>query len=72
MPLFAFGNAGISLAGPSQHSDVTMGAALGLTIGKPAGIVAATAAALATGRATKPTGVTMATLHGCAWLGGVG
>ena len=41
MPVFAFANAGISLAGASQFltHPVALGAALGLAIGKPIGIM---------------------------------
>ena len=42
MPVFAFANAGVSLAGASEFltHPITLGAALGLIIGKPIGIVA--------------------------------
>ena len=44
MPVFAFANAGISLEGASQYiaHPITMGAALGLALGKPLGIVVMT------------------------------
>jgi Na+:H+ antiporter, NhaA family len=44
MPIFAFANAGISLEGASKYftHPVTLGAALGLALGKPIGITAAT------------------------------
>lgn len=40
MPVFAFANAGISLGGAAQYltHPITLGAALGLAIGKPVGI----------------------------------
>ncbi len=44
MPIFAFANAGISLEGASQYftHPITLGAALGLALGKPIGITLAT------------------------------
>ena len=42
MPVFAFANAGVSFAGAGEFLShpITLGAALGLIIGKPIGIVA--------------------------------
>ncbi len=41
MPIFAFANAGVNLEGASQYlaHPITLGAALGLAVGKPIGIV---------------------------------
>ncbi len=72
MPIFAFANAGVSLTGITADVGVTTGAALGLILGKPMGIMAASYAAIALGRATLPAEVTLGMLHGCAWLGGIG
>ena len=54
LPLFAFANAGVSLAGLSLADlcePVPLGIALGLFIGKPIGILAATWLAVASGLA---------------------
>lgn len=71
MPLFAFSNAGVSLAGSSGGS-VTLAVILGLVVGKPLGITAAALAAVRFHIAALPAGVTWTGLHGCAWLGGIG
>ncbi len=60
MPLFAFANAGVSLAGVSLAGDngrVALGAALGLVLGKPLGVVAACYLALRLKIATLPRGL---------------
>jgi Na+:H+ antiporter, NhaA family len=56
MPVFAFANAGISLEGASQYftHPVTLGAALGLALGKPIGITAATYLGALIMKANKP------------------
>ena len=71
MPLFAFSNAGVSLAGASGGS-ITLAVFLGLVIGKPLGITAAALAAVRLRLASLPEGVSWTALHGCAWLGGIG
>jgi NhaA family Na+:H+ antiporter len=71
MPLFALANAGVVLA-ESSGGRVALGVVLGLVIGKPLGITAAALAAVRLRAATLPAGVTWMTLHGCAWLGGIG
>ena len=45
---------------------------LGLAIGKPLGIIGAAMAAVRLRLAALPAGVSWTTLHGCAWLGGIG
>ena len=45
---------------------------LGLAVGKPLGITAAAFAAVRMRLAALPAGVDWTTLHGCAWLGGIG
>jgi NhaA family Na+:H+ antiporter len=74
MPLFALANAGVSLSGggAALRSPVAMGVVLGLLLGKPLGITAASWVAVRTGLASLPAGVTWRTLHGAAWLGGIG
>ena len=71
MPLFAFSNAGVSLGGLAVDS-VTLAVILGLAIGKPLGITAAAWLSVRSRLATLPQGVTWASLHGCAWFGGIG
>ena len=71
MPLFAFSNAGVALAGSSGGS-VTLAVILGLAVGKPLGITVAALAAVRLRIAALPAGVTWMGLHGCAWLGGIG
>jgi NhaA family Na+:H+ antiporter len=72
MPLFAFANAGVSLAGDVPAGSVTAGIIAGLVLGKPLGITLASYVAVRSGIAVLPEGVRWATLHGCSWLGGIG
>ena len=71
MPLFALSNAGVGLSG-SSSGRVTLAVVLGLAVGKPLGITVAARAAVWLRLAALPAGVSWATLHGCAWLGGIG
>jgi NhaA family Na+:H+ antiporter len=71
MPLFALANAGVGLRG-SPGGRVTLAVILGLAIGKPLGITAAAFLAVKWRLAVLPAGVGWTTLHGCAWLGGIG
>ena len=75
LPLFAFANAGVSLAGITlAHvtGAIPMGIALGLLIGKPVGIFAFSLAAISGRLATKPEGSTWPQIFGVAILGGIG
>ena len=72
MPLFALSNAGVALGGSSTEVRVVVGIVLGLAVGKPLGIMAAARGAAALGLAAPPNQVSWGTLHGCAWLGGIG
>lgn len=75
LPLFAFANAGVSLAGMTlAHvlSPIPMGIALGLFIGKPVGIFCFSRLAIGLGLAEKPEGSTWPQLLGVAMLGGIG
>jgi Na+:H+ antiporter, NhaA family len=72
MPLFAFANAGVRIGGPFEHAEVTLGALLGLIIGKPLGITAAAFGAVKSGIAQLPGGVRWASLLGYACLAGIG
>jgi NhaA family Na+:H+ antiporter len=71
MPLFAFSNAGVALAG-SSVDRVTVAVALGLAVGKPVGITMAALATVKSGLASLPQGASWRTLGGCAALGGIG
>jgi NhaA family Na+:H+ antiporter len=72
MPVFAFANAGVRIGGPLEHVEVTLGALLGLVIGKPLGITAAAFGAVKSRIAQLPGGVGWASLIGFACLAGIG
>jgi Na+:H+ antiporter, NhaA family len=75
LPLFAFANAGVSLAGLSLAklaAPVPLGIALGLFIGKPLGIFVATWAAVVSGLAPRPDGASWLHILGVGLLGGIG
>jgi NhaA family Na+:H+ antiporter len=75
MPLFAFANAGVSLAGMSFATlldPIPLGIALGLIMGKAVGTFGAAWAAIHWGYATKPAGVSGEQMLGASILGGIG
>jgi Na+:H+ antiporter, NhaA family len=75
LPLFAFANAGVSLTGmsPGRLLDpVPLGIMLGLFLGKPIGVLAATALAVAAGLAPRPENSTWAQIAGIGMLAGIG
>ena len=75
LPLFAFANAGVSMAGlgfSALLEPVPMGIALGLFVGKQLGIFGAAAALIGTGLVKRPEGVTWGGLYGMATLCGIG
>jgi NhaA family Na+:H+ antiporter len=75
LPLFAFANAGLSLAGvgfADALQPVPLGIALGLLLGKPLGVLAAAAFALGLGVARRPDDVGWSALAGMAVLCGIG
>lgn len=75
MPLFAFANAGVSLAGLSLGylaETVPLGIALGLFVGKTVGIFGATWGAVRWGLASKPESVSWEQMLGVSMLGGIG
>ena len=76
MPLFALANAGVTLDAAAVRealaSPATLGAALGLTLGKPIGITLFSWLAVRAGVASLPTGVTWRALAGAGVLGGIG
>lgn len=75
LPLFGFANAGLSLSGLSPSSLVAplpLAIALGLTVGKPLGILSAVAIAVGARLAKLPQGSTWMSVLGVAWLAGIG
>lgn len=75
VPLFAFANAGVSLAGLTPGhlmSEVPLAIALGLFVGKAVGIYGFAHAAIRAGLSQMPARATHAQLFGVAVLGGIG
>jgi len=75
LPLFAFANAGVSLAGVNLESfthHVPMGIAAGLLIGKTVGVFGLTWLAVRSGIAALPQGANWGQLFGVAILCGIG
>jgi NhaA family Na+:H+ antiporter len=76
MPLFALANAGVtfdvSSLGAAASHPVTIGAALGLLVGKPLGIAGFSWLAVRLGWAALPRGATWKALVAVAVLGGIG
>jgi NhaA family Na+:H+ antiporter len=75
IPLFAFANAGVPLAGAALASltaPVPLGIIAGLFIGKQVGVFGAATAALKLGIAQRPADASMLQLYGVAVLTGIG
>ncbi|HSD60428.1 MAG TPA: Na+/H+ antiporter NhaA [Burkholderiales bacterium] len=75
MPLFAFANAGVSLEGFSLRTllePVPLGIALGLLLGKAAGVFGMSALAIGSGLARMPEGASWGSLFGTSVLCGIG
>jgi NhaA family Na+:H+ antiporter len=75
LPLFAFANAGIPLAGLSMDSltsPLPLGIAAGLVLGKPIGILLAVTACVSLGFAKLPERATWTHLAGVGCLAGIG
>lgn len=75
LPVFAFANAGIRLTGLGIEQifhSVPMGIALGLFIGKQAGIFGMSWLAIKTGLTRLPKGMSLTSLYGTAALCGIG
>ena len=75
MPLFALSNAGVKLEGDffaALTHPVTIGIVLGLVIGKQVGVTLFSWAAVRSGIAALPYGVTWLQFYGVALLGGIG
>jgi NhaA family Na+:H+ antiporter len=74
-PIFAFANAGVSLAGfnlSSALAPIPLGIAAGLFLGKQIGIFSSTWAAVKLGLAEIPQGASWQQVYGIAALGGIG
>ena len=75
LPVFAFANAGVSLAGVSLAQalqPIPLGIMLGLLLGKPIGILLATWLSVRAGLCRLPEGATWTHVLGIAMLGGIG
>jgi NhaA family Na+:H+ antiporter len=75
LPLFAFANAGVPLGGVSVHDllkPVPFGLVLGLFVGKPLGVMAASVVAVRVGIAALPDGTRWSQLCGVSLLAGIG
>jgi NhaA family Na+:H+ antiporter len=75
LPLFAFANAGVPLAGVAVHDllkSVPFGLVLGLFLGKPLGVMAASVAAVRLGMAALPDATRWSQLFGVSLLAGIG
>jgi NhaA family Na+:H+ antiporter len=75
VPIFGFANAGVSLLGLGWEAlvdEVTLGVALGLSVGKLAGVFGAAALVIRMGWADLPMGATWPQLLGTSLLCGIG
>lgn len=75
MPLFALANAGIPLTGELATivtRPITLGVLLGLVLGKPIGVTAASWLAVRLRLAVLPEHVSWKHIHGAGWLAGIG
>jgi NhaA family Na+:H+ antiporter len=75
MPIFAFANAGVSLAGLSLGdlvAPLSLGIAAGLIVGKQTGVFLMAWLAVATGIAQRPAEASWAQVYGASLLAGVG
>ncbi|WP_426031529.1 Na+/H+ antiporter NhaA [Caulobacter sp. DWP3-1-3b2] len=75
VPVFGFANAGVALGGIGPAALVapaTLGAALGLFVGKQIGVFGFSLAAIKLGWAQRPSGASMLQLYGVAALCGIG
>jgi NhaA family Na+:H+ antiporter len=73
VPLFGFANAGVALGGAAAaFASLPLGIALGLFLGKQAGVFGAVWLAAKTGVAVRPAGASWAQVYGVALLCGIG
>jgi len=74
LPIFALANAGVELSLDvfATHEELVLAIILGLVVGKPLGIMAAAAIAVASGIAVKPAAYTWRQLFGASVIAGIG
>jgi Na+:H+ antiporter, NhaA family len=75
LPVFAFANAGVSLAGVTvsqAFGPVPLGIALGLVLGKPIGVLLASWCAIKAGAASLPEGAGWSHILGAGMIAGIG
>ncbi len=74
LPLFALANAGVVLTGDvlAGHSQLMLAILAGLVVGKPLGLIGASALAVWAGLASKPASYTWRQLAGAGALAGIG
>ncbi|OJT98152.1 MAG: Na(+)/H(+) antiporter NhaA [Alphaproteobacteria bacterium 65-7] len=75
VPIFAFANAGVSLAGMSLATltqPITLGVAAGLVLGKQTGVFGAAWLGVTLGLARRPAGMSWRALYGVSLLCGIG
>ena len=72
MPVFALANAGVRMESASLHDPISVAVILGLLVGKPAGIVLFSWAAVRFRLARRPEGVSWPVLVGGSCLAGIG
>ena len=72
MPLFALANAGVALGGAHLGNPLPLGTMVGLAVGKPVGIVAASWLAVRGRVSVLPQGMTWGHVLGVGCLGGIG
>lgn len=75
MPLFAFANAGVRIlgnGGSAMQHPATLGAALGLFIGKPLGICLVAWLSAKTRLAQRPSDLSWGQIFGASWICGIG
>ena len=75
MPIFAFANAGVAVSLNSVGGDnmfIALGIVLGLFVGKPVGVFAASWLAVRLGISSLPSGVTWKQMFGAGMMAGIG
>lgn len=72
MPLFAFANAGLTLAWADLDNSVTLAVFIGFALGKPVGILAFCGLAVGLGLAARPVDLSWKLITGGALLAGIG
>ena len=72
IPLFALANAGVVFSLSDLGDPVAVAVAVGLSLGKPLGIVSLSFIAVRLGLATLPEGVTWSVLTAAGFLAGIG